>query len=132
MKLSGLTAFVALVVCLFGCSHGPKESAVSQTASTSASPRRFETLTGQVVKVDQGYRFKPTNNPEHLLRFTHAKKSSEFVAEEFILRKYFGKTLVVRGHVEGEWLAEAAVTGQWLHPGEPRGSTLTGPEPQGR
>jgi hypothetical protein len=81
------------------------------------------------VKVDEGYRFKPQDDPEHLLRFTHAGKSRDFVTEEFSLRKYFKKTIVVRGRLAGDWFTRIGVQGQWLRPGERRSATLIGPEP---
>lgn len=93
-------------------------------------PRELATFTGEVVRAEGGYRFKPlkeTNN----LRLTRAKRgpNRDLVAEEINLRKYFGKTLTVRGTRMDEWLLRAEVLGQWLRPGEKHGSTLIGPEP---
>ena len=82
------------------------------------------------MREDEGYRFLRSDDPSNLQRLTRAKKMKEAVAKEIQLRKYFGKTLVVQGESQEDWILGAEVLGQWLRPGEPRGSTLTGPEPK--
>lgn len=74
-----------------------------------------------------GYRLKLSESEEHI-RLTRAKKRSEFAAEEIHLKKYYEKTLAVRGKREGEWIWAADVVGQWLRPGDTRGSNLTAPD----
>jgi hypothetical protein len=83
-------------------------------------------FTGKVVLVGEGYRFRPLDS-EDVFRLTKAKRSREFEHEEMILRKYYEKTLVVRGTREGDWIWEAEVIGQWLRPGERRGSNVLAP-----
>jgi hypothetical protein len=125
MKASvpGLLVGITLVAVL-GCSHGPKEAAPPPPAKLGGAT---ETVTGKVVLVAEGYRLKLTDESEDLLRLTRAKKSSELAAEEINLRKYYEKTLVVRGRRQDEWIWAAEITGQWLRPGERRGSNLTAP-----
>ena len=130
MKKFALQFVAALsLLCLFACSHGANHS--SQTAA-SKTRRQIDTFTGQIVKVDEGYRFKPLNSQGNLLRVTRARKGNNYETEELNLRKYFGKTLVVRGDSDEGWILEVVILGQWLRPGEKRGSTLTGPEPEKR
>ena len=129
MKKFALRFFAALgLFCLFACSHRVNHS--SQTVATAKTRRQIDKFTGQIVKVDEGYRFKPLNDKENLQRLTRARKGNKYEAEEINLRKYFGKTLVVRGDSDDGWILEAVVLGQWLRPGEQTGSTLTGPEPE--
>ena len=126
MKSFAFRSFAALNLLVLGaCSHGPKQA--------SAPPEvrgPIGTYTGQIVKVEEGYRFKPLEEPENLQRLTRAKGGTDLAAEEINLRKYFGKTLVVKGDSRHGWLLRAAVVGQWNRPGETRGPTLTGPEPK--
>jgi hypothetical protein len=116
------------LTCLCACSHGPKQSS-EPAASVKEESGPIETYTGTVVKTDEGYRFKPEKDPENLQRFTRSKRGANLASDEIDLRKYFGKTLVVKGDYRHGWLLRATVLGQWLRPGEPRGATLLGPEP---
>jgi hypothetical protein len=116
------------LVCLAGCS--------SFFAGISDKPERptkpqgpLVTLTGEVIRTEDGYRFKPLKETE-ALHLTKAAVRKEAAAEEMNLRKYFGKTLVIRGLREDDWIFRAEVMGQWLRPGEKRGSTLLGAEPK--
>ena len=60
-------------------------------------------------------------------RLTRAKRSSEFVAEQINLRKYYEKTIVIRGKREADWIWSAEIVGQWNKPGESRGANLLAP-----
>ncbi len=126
-----LQFFAALsLLCLFACSHGANHNA--SAAAAVKARRQIDSFTGQIVKVEEGYRFKSLNDQENLQRITRAKRGNNYETEEINLRKYFGKTLVIRGDSDDGWILEAVVLGQWLRPGEQRGSTLTGPEPKAR
>jgi hypothetical protein len=126
VKSFTLQSFAVLNLLVLGaCSHGPRQASPPPEARGP-----IENFTGVVVKVDEGYRFKPLNQPENLQRFTHAKGGTDLQADEINLRKYFGKTLVVKGDSRHGWLLRAVVVGQWNRPGETRGPTLTGPEPK--
>ena len=81
------------------------------------------------IRTENGYRFQPLKETE-ALHLTKATVKKEAAAEEINLRKYFGKTLVIRGQREEDWIFRAQVMGQWLRPGEKSGSTLLGPEPK--
>ena len=114
------------LICLCGCGlFGGHEEKGPEP------PRELATLTGEVVRDEGGYRFKPLKETDNL-RLTRATRGAkrDLVAEEINLRKYFGKTLVVRGTRMDEWILRAQVLGQWLRPGEKRGSTLLGAEPK--
>jgi hypothetical protein len=114
------------LICLSGCGiFGGHHEKVAEP------PREVATFTGKVVWTESGYRFQPLQET-NTLRLTRAKggPKRDLVAEEINLRKYFGKTLTVRGTRMEEWILKAQVLGQWLRPGEKRGSTLTGPEPR--
>jgi hypothetical protein len=122
-----LTVALSLV-CLAGCS--------SFFAGISEKPAKPEkptgplvTVTGEVIRTESGYRFKPLKETE-ALHLTKASVRKEATAEEMNLRKYFGKTLVIRGLRQDDWIFRAQVMGQWLRPGETRGSTLLGAEPK--
>jgi hypothetical protein len=116
------------LVGLCGCSFF---AGITDKPPKEANEPRGElvTLTGQVIRAEGEYRFRPLKETE-ALRLSKAGGTKEAVAEEMNLRKYFGKTLVVRGERKGEWIIRAQVMGQWLRPGEKRGSTLLGPEPK--
>jgi hypothetical protein len=131
MQLSVRGSFVALsAACLFACSHHGSQTIETQPAATTKVPSRFEKITGEVVRRNGEYRFKVVGEePEKILRLTRSRDPKEFASEEIHLRKYYGKTLVVKGILYEDWFAKADVLGQWLRPGEPRGSTLVGPEP---
>src|ERR1700730_2298854 len=114
------------VICLAGCSFF---AGITEKPPKSEKPEGpLVTLTGQVIRTEDGYRFKPLKETEGL-RLTKANQKRNAVSEEIIMRKYFGKTLVVRGQREEGWIYGAQIMGQWLRPGEKRGSTLLGPEP---
>lgn len=123
MKAFALPFVAALVlICLGGCAHGKKES----PAPPARLQGQSETFTGRVVLAPNGYRLKLTDSEEHV-RLTRATERSELVKEEIKLRKYYDKTLAVRGRREGEWIWAASVVGQWLRPGEPSGPNVDAP-----
>jgi hypothetical protein len=127
LRLS-LLAFSAL--CLFACSHGGTQPEATPPAATAKVPSHFEKITGEIVRRNGEYRFKLLGEePEKILRLSRSKDPREFANDEIHLRKYYGKTLVVKGILYEDWIAKADIIGQWLRPGEPRGSTLVGPEP---
>jgi hypothetical protein len=124
MKTLALWCAAALVlICLSGCAHGKKES----PAPPAKLQGQSETFTGKVVLAPEGYRLKLTDSDEHV-RLTRATERSELVKEEIKLRKYYEKTLAVRGKREGEWIWAASVVGQWLRPGEASGPNVTAPK----
>src|SRR5438105_2430588 len=104
MKALAFLLFVSLnLICLSACSHFT-QWAFAQSERTASGPPQIETFTGEIVKVEGAYRFKSLQEPENLLRLTHAKKGNSPESEEVNLRKYFGKTLTVRGEVENDWI----------------------------
>ncbi len=139
--LAGRTVIALGVSCLCACSHHRDSAPTEQPATTSRVSHHTETFTGEVVKRNNVYCFRqlsepqpetppvPTSTSERILRLTRAADAKDFASEEIHLRKYYGKTIVVKGHLDQDWIARADVVGQWLRPGEPRGSTLVGPEP---
>src|SRR4051812_45250804 len=110
MKLPALSLIALSIICLEGCAHGAKQAAPAPAATTKLQGQN-ERFTGRVVLVTAGYRIKLTDS-EELVRLTRAKKRSELAKEEIILKKYYEKTLAVRGRRDGEWLWSAEVLGQ--------------------
>jgi hypothetical protein len=87
-----------------------------------------ETLTGKVVLVKAGYRIKLMDDGSGtFFRVTRGKRSREFLTEQINLRKYYEKTIVVRGKREDDWIWSAEIVGQWNKPGESRGPNLLAP-----
>jgi hypothetical protein len=115
------------LICLASCSFFTGISEKPEKPEKPTGP--IATLTGEVIRTENGYRFKPLKETE-ALHLTKATARKEAAAEEINLRKYFGKTLVIRGQRQDDWIFRAEVMGQWLRPGEKRGSTLLGPEPK--
>lgn len=85
-----------------------------------------QTFTGKIVLAGDGYRLRPADSDDSL-RLTRAKRASEFANEEIGLRKYYEKTLAVRGTRKDEWIWDAEIVGQWNKPGEPTGANLLAP-----
>ena len=137
MKSFGLSVAALTALCLVACHLGERTTPASEAAAKT--PRHTETFTGEVVKRNNEYRFRLLTQPqpeatvepapEQILRLTRANNASDFVSEEIHMRKYYGKTIVVKGQLDEDWIAKADIVGQWLRPGETRGSTLVGPEP---
>ncbi len=118
----GLIAFFAVGIGISACSLG-------EPRAPAAVSGHFENFTGEVVKRSGEYRFRPFGEPEQIQRLSRSKNPRDFASDEIHLRKYYGKTIVVKGILADDWIAKADIVGQWLRHGEPRGSTLTGPEP---
>ena len=131
MKILARSSLIALSAAfLFACSHGEKKPDVAPAAATAAVTGHSERFTGEVVRRNGEYRLKLLGEePEKILRLSRSRDPREFASDELHLRKYYGKTLVVKGILAEDWIAKAEVVGQWLRPGEARGSTLVGPEP---
>lgn len=112
---------------LFGCAHGgEKAETAAKPASTKIRTER-EMITGEVVLMPEGYRFRPNEEPDKTYRLSRSDVTNDLVNQELHMRKYYGKTLVVRGRKQEDWLADAAVIGQFLKPGESSGPNTTAP-----
>lgn len=85
-------------------------------------------FTGQVVLDDGAYRFKLLKDGS-LLRLTRAKRESEFAAEQINLRKYYEKTLDVKGSRMGDWIWAADIMAQYTPPGGDTGPNMDAPKP---
>ena len=128
-----LIAPLAAALIAVGCSHHDQAQSANQqqpaaTGEKVHGPR--DTFTGEIVRRNGKYCFKPLDQGETIWRLTRAANPKEFADDEMNLRKYYGKILVVKAVLRDDWLATAEVVGQWTRPGEPRGPTLTGPEPR--
>ena len=134
ISAAGGVAFA--ILCLAGCSLWHRHSSASQPtapvpAATPEPKAQTERFTGKVVLAEAGYRLQLLDDESGaLLKLTRAKRHSEFAAEQINLRKYYEKTIVVRGRREGDWIWAADIVGQWNKPGESRGpNTLAPPMP---
>lgn len=133
MKFSGIVVVaVAALLSLFACSHGQKQAEAPAQPATTKLQGNSQKYTGQVVLVAEGYRFRPNDSPDDLFRMTRATRPNELTSLEIHLRKYYGKSLVVRGKRQDNWLWEATVLGQWLKPGESAGPVVTAPPEPGQ
>jgi hypothetical protein len=114
MKKIALQFLAALALsCLFACSPGPNVSPRSSETERATTVRRVaDTFTGKIVHTPQGYRFKPSNEPENLQRVTRAKRGEDFAAKEIDLKSYFGETIAVRGEWEHDWIVGAEIVEQ--------------------
>ncbi len=127
-----LGALVALSLGLSACNVLNPLAPLPESKRTSSGPvspvlhGEKQTFTGKVVLTAAGYRFRVTDSDEDL-RLTRAKRESEFAKEEVGLRKYYEKTLHVRGQRKDEWLWDAEVVGQWNKPGESQGPNVLAP-----
>ena len=128
MKTFVLLVFAALGLFALSACSGFSQWAFALQPRPSEVSLQIETLTGEVVKVDAGYRVKPEKEPEKLLRLTKGRRGGNPEADESQLRKYFSKTLTIRGERVDDWIFEAQILGQWMRPGDKRGSTLLGTE----
>jgi hypothetical protein len=120
-----------LAVSLAGCSLFSHHEAKPEAEKPPKPEKQerlsgtVETFSGRVVLLTSGYRLRISD--KEVVRLTRAHKASEFVNEEINLRKYFEKTLAVRGRREGDWVWGADIVGQWNRPGESRGANLLAP-----
>lgn len=100
-----------------------------QPVAAPTGKAQAETLTGKVVLTKEGYRLRLVgDNSKTYYRLTRAKRSREYAAEQIDLRKYYEKTIVVRGKREADWVWSADIMGQWNKPGESRGPNLLAPK----
>src|SRR5438874_698054 len=91
----GLLSFICALA--WGCSHH------SDTAGAAAAPAAApagekvhgprQSYTGEVVRRNGEYCFKPLDQGEAIQRLTRAADPQEFVSDEIKLRKYYGKII---------------------------------------
>src|ERR1700736_2463593 len=106
MKTLSLQFFVAIsLVCLCGCGLF---RGITEKAPPTEPRGQLVTLPGQVIRTEGGYRFKRLKETE-AFRLSKAGHAKDAVSEETSLRKYFGKTLVVRGERKGEWIIRVQI-----------------------
>ncbi len=129
MKTLGLSLFAVVgVICLVGCKFLLQQPGPGQPVKpTPLVEGPIETITGKVVMAEGAYRFSPFKEPDSLLRLTRGKRTTEFEAQQINLRKYYEKTISVKGTREDDWICRAAIVGQWLQPGEPTGPNMKAP-----
>ncbi len=87
-----------------------------------------EIFTGKVVLDDGAYRFEPLNEPGKMLKLTRARRETEFEADQILLRKYYEKTITVKGMRKDDWIWHADITGQYVPPGGPTGPNMNAPK----
>ena len=87
-----------------------------------------ETFTGKVVLDDGAYRFEPLDEPGTLLKLTRARRETEFESGQILLRKYYEKTITVKGMRKDDWIWHADITGQFVPPGGPTGPNMNAPK----
>ena len=98
----------------------PKSSALLENNS--------ETFTGKVVLDNGAYRFAPLNEPGTLLKLTRGRRETEFEGQQILLRKYYEKTITVKGTRKDDWIWHADITGQYVPPGGPTGPNMNAPK----
>jgi hypothetical protein len=87
-----------------------------------------ETFTGRVVLDNGAYRFEPLNEPGTLLKLTRARRETEFENDQILLRKYYEKTITVKGMRKDDWIWHADITGQYVPPGASTGPNMNAPK----
>jgi hypothetical protein len=124
-------ALLAGAFVLSGCSFGKKmlEQPSGHHEISPTLKKQTETFTGTVVLDDGAYRFKLLKK-DSLVRLTHAKRDSEFAAEQINLRKYYEKKLDVRGTLsdDGNWIWAADIMAQYTPPGGDTGPNMNAPK----
>jgi hypothetical protein len=98
-----------------------------QRQTSPVLQQQTERFTGQVVLDDGAYRLKLLKGGS-VLRLTRAKRESEFAAEQINLRKYYEKTLDVKGARLGDWIWAADIMGQYTPPGGDTGPNMNAPK----
>lgn len=96
--------------------------------STALLEGQSEIFTGKVVLDDGAYRFEPLNEPGTLLKLTRARRETEFETGQILLRKYYEKTITVKGMRKDDWIWHADITGQYVPPGGPTGPNMNAPK----
>jgi hypothetical protein len=129
VKLVGIV-LLAGAFALSGCAFGRKmmEQPSGHHEISPVLQQQTERFTGQVVLDDGAYRFKLLRDGS-LLRLTRAKRESEFAAEQINLRKYYEKTLDVKGARTGDWIWAADIMAQYTPPGGDTGPNMNAPKP---
>lgn len=131
-KLTSALCAIAISLGTSGCgalnpfAPLPESKRSTSTGVSAVLHGEKSTFTGKVVLARDGYRLH-LDDPEANLRLTRAKRASEFGNEEIGLRKYYEKTVAVRGTREGEWIWDADIVGQWNKPGEATGANQLAP-----
>lgn len=102
--------------------------ASERQAETPNLEKKTEVFSGKVVLTDGAYRFSLLKDPETLLRLTRARRESEFAKQQINLRKYYEKTISVKGTLHEEWIYGADIVGQWTPPGGDTGPNMQAPK----
>lgn len=116
----------ASALCAIVISLGLSGCGSTSNSANAVLHGEKQTFTGKIVLAGDGYRLR-LNDSDDSLRLTRAKRATEFAHEEIDLRKYYEKTLAVRGTRQNEWIWDAEIVGQWNKPGESTGPNLLAP-----
>jgi hypothetical protein len=100
----------------------------SRPKSPALLEGQSETFTGRVVLDNGAYRFEPLNEPGTLLKLTRARRETEFENDQILLRKYYEKTITVKGMRKDDWIWHADITGQYVPPGGQTGPNMNAPK----
>ncbi|HEY6070867.1 MAG TPA: hypothetical protein VIU85_05775 [Chthoniobacterales bacterium] len=100
----------------------------SRPKSSALLEGQSENFTGKVVLDNGAYRFEPLNEPGTLLKLTRARRETEFESGQILLRKYYEKTITVRGMRKDDWIWHADITGQYVPPGGQTGPNMNAPK----
>ena len=119
----------ASLVCLCGCwiLETPSPNAQRPAITPKLAPERQD-FTGKVVLADDAYRVELLKEPGSRIKLTRGRRQSEFTEQQIYLKKYFEKTIVIRGTREGDWIWGADIIGQWNKPGESQGPNMNAPK----
>ena len=96
----------------------PKSAALLQNNS--------EIFTGKVVLDNGAYRLQLSDGT--LMRLTRGRRETEFEGQQILLRKYYEKTITVKGTRQDDWIWHADITGQYVPPGGPTGPNMNAPK----
>lgn len=105
-----------------------RPAAPAKPKSSALLEGQSEIFTGKVVLDDGAYRFEPLNEPGTLLKLTRARRETEFETGQILLRKYYEKTITVKGMRKDDWIWHADITGQYVPPGGPTGPNMNAPK----
>jgi hypothetical protein len=130
VKILRLTLIAgASVIGLCGCwiLETPQPGAQRPAMTPKLEPQRKD-FTGKVILVDNAYRVELIKEPGSRMRLTRARRESEFAEQQIYLKKYFEKTIVIRGTRQDDWIWGADIIGQWTKPGESQGPNMNAPK----
>jgi hypothetical protein len=128
VKILRLTLFAGTsLVCLCGCWILETPSG-QRPAMTPQLEKQTQDFTGKVILVDNAYRVELLKEPGSRIKLTRGRRQSEFTEQQIYLKKYYEKTIVIRGTRDGDWIWGADVVGQWNKPGESRGPNVDAPK----